>query len=137
MNRVVLIGRLTRNPTITVSQGENPVTIARFSLAINRPYAKEDQQSADFISCVAFGKTAETVQKYLSQGRRVALEGRINTGNYTNKDGQKVYTTNVVVEHLEFADSKPSDNAPTDVALPEGEFIDLPDDMGDEGLPFN
>ncbi len=130
MNRVVLIGRLTRNPTITVSQGDNPVTIARFNLAINRPHAKEDQQSADFISCVAFGKTAENIEKYLSQGKKIALEGRIQTGSYTNKEGQKLYTTDVVVERMEFVTPKASSEPPT------GEFMPIPEDL-DDGLPFN
>lgn len=109
MNNVNLMGRLTRDPEIRVSQnGENQTTIARYTLAVDRRFARSnsDQQTADFISCVAFGKSAEFAEKYLKQGTKIAVRGRIQTGSYTNKDGQKVYTTDVVVEEQEFAESK-------------------------------
>ncbi len=107
MNKVVLIGRLTRNPDVRYSQGTNPMAVARYTLAVDRRYKKEgDAQTADFISCVAFGKAAEFAEKYLKQGIKIAITGRIQTGSYTNKDGNKVYTTDVVIEEQEFAESK-------------------------------
>ncbi len=107
MNNVVLMGRLTRNPDVRYSQGENSMAVARFTLAVDRAYSrKKDENSTDFISCVAFGKTAEFAEKYLKQGTKIALSGRIQTGSYTNKDGNKVYTTDVVAENVEFAESK-------------------------------
>ena len=98
MNKVILMGRLTRDPEIRYSQGENALAIGRFTLAVDRRGRSADQQSADFMSCVTFGKTAEFAEKYLRQGTKIAVTGRIQTGSYTNRDGQKVYTTEVVVE---------------------------------------
>ena len=112
MNKVILMGRLTRDPEVRYSQGNSgeQMAIARFSLAVDRRFARrnggDDQQTADFINCVAFGRQGEFVEKYLHKGTKVALTGRIQTGSYTNKDGQKVYTTEVVVEDQEFAESK-------------------------------
>ena len=109
MNKVILMGRLTRDPEIRYSQGENALAIARYTLAVDRRFAKRDgsnEQTADFIGCVAFGKSAEFAEKYLKQGTKIAVTGRIQTGSYTNKDGVKVYTTEVVVEEHEFAESK-------------------------------
>jgi single-strand DNA-binding protein len=108
MNKVILMGRLTRDPDVRYSQGENAMAIARYTLAVDRRTKgnKEAEQTADFISCVTFGKTAEFVEKYLKKGTKVAITGRIMTGSYTNKDGQKVYTTEVCVEEHEFAESK-------------------------------
>ena len=108
MNKVILMGRLVRDPDIRYSQGENAMAIARYTLAVDRRTKgnKEAEQTADFISCVTFGKTAEFVEKYLKKGTKVAVTGRIVTGSYTNKDGQKVYTTEVCVEEHEFAESK-------------------------------
>ena len=108
MNRVILMGRLTRDPDIRYSQGENSMAIARFTLAVDRRVRRDADQTADFISCVAFGRTAEFMEKYMKQGSRVCVEGRIQTGSYVNRDGQKVYTTDVVVENAEFADGKAS-----------------------------
>ena len=109
MNKVILMGRLTRDPDIRYSQGENSQAIARYTLAVDRRFRKEgSEQTADFIGCVAFGRQAEFAEKYLHQGTKIAITGRIQTGSYTNKEGQKVYTTDVVVEEQEFAESKAS-----------------------------
>ncbi len=110
MNNVVLMGRLTRDPDIRHSQGENPITVARFTLAVDRRYQRRDREgsepTADFISCVAFRSTADFIDRYIRKGTKIALTGSIQTGSYTNKDGQKVYTTDVVVDNVEFAESK-------------------------------
>ena len=106
MNKVILIGRLTREPEVRYSQGENASAVARYTLAVDRRFKREGDATADFISCVCFGKLAEFAEKYLHQGVKIAVTGRIQTGSYTNKDGVKVYTTDVVVEEQEFAESK-------------------------------
>ena len=107
MNKVILMGRLTRDPEVRYSQGESATAVARFSLAVDRRFKRQgDDQSADFINCVTFGRTAEFAEKYLHQGTKVVGCGRIQTGSYTNKDGQRVYTTDVVLEEVEFAESK-------------------------------
>ena len=150
MNKVILMGRLTRDPDIRSSQSENSTAVARFTLAVDRRFKRDSDQSADFISCVAFGKTADFFEKYVKQGTKVCVEGRIQTGSYTNRDGQKVYTTDVVVENVEFAESKnasasaqqnyqaaPQQSRPA-VSEPAGEgFMSIPDGLEDEGLPFN
>ena len=150
MNRVILMGRLTRDPNISYSQGGDNMAIARFTLAVDRRGRRQDgadQQNADFIGCVCFGRQAEFAEKYLRQGTKVAVTGRIQTGSYTNKDGQKVYTTDVVLDDIEFAESKnaqgggesnysyqaPSRPAPS--AAGDG-FMNIPDGI-DEELPFN
>ena len=148
MNKVILMGRITRDPDVRYSQGDNSMAIARYTLAVDRRFKRDGEQSADFISCVAFGKTAEFAERYLHQGTKIVLEGRIQTGSYTNKEGQKVYTTEVVVEEQEFAESKnassaagnrsgdyqPSRPAPSEAA---GDgFMNIPDGI-DEELPFN
>ena len=143
MNKVVLIGRLTRDPEVRYTQGENPICIARYSLAVDRRIKKEGEQSADFISCVAFGKSAEFVEKYLKQGIKIAITGRIQTGSYTNRNGQKVYYTEVVAEEHEFAQSKTDESAgqpdPKPEPMPEpgtDDFMSIPDGIEEE-LPFN
>ena len=137
------MGRATRDPEIRYSQGENAMAIARITLAVDRRFKRDgDEQTADFISCVSFGKVAEFMERYVKQGTKLVIEGRIQTGSYTNKDGQKVYTTEIVVENCEFAESKAaseSNNAsrpePTNAA---GDgFMNIPDGVEDEGLPFN
>lgn len=156
MNRVILMGRLTRDPEVRYSQGNNSMAIARFTVAVDRRGRKSqdnggDQQTADFINCTAFGKTAEFVQKYFAQGRRILLQGRIQTGSYTNRDGQKVYTTDVIVDEVEFVDSKSQNgsdgggnagsyqqSSQTTSASPVGDgFMNIPDGVEDGGLPFN
>ena len=148
MNKVILMGRLTRDPDVRYSQGDSPMAIARYTLAVDRRFRRDnDQQTADFISCVAFGRNGEFAEKYLHQGTKIVAEGRIQTGSYTNKDGNKVYTTEVIVEEQEFAESKASasnneggfqpqaQSAPT---APAGDgFMNIPDGVEDVGLPFN
>ena len=106
MNKVILMGRLTRDPDIRYSQNDSQVSVARFTLAVDRRFKRDSEQTADFISCVAFGRTAEFFKDYMKQGTKICVEGRIQTGSYTRQDGQKVYTTDVVVENAEFAESK-------------------------------
>ena len=147
MNKVILMGRLTRDPEVRYSQGEGSLAIARYTIAVDRRFKRDgDQQTADFISCVSFGKTAEFAEKYYRQGTKVLVTGRIQTGSYTNKDGQKVYTTEVVVEEQEFAESKAaaseSGGFHQAAARPEPSqavgdgFMNIPDGI-DEELPFN
>ena len=151
MNKVILMGRLTKDPVVRYSQGENASAVARFTLAVDRRFKRNTDQTADFISCVAFGKTAEFIEKYFKQGTKVVGSGRIQTGSYTNKDGQKVYTTDVVLEEVEFAESKksadsnapasdptPTAPSPASAAAPTGldGFMNIPDNLEDE-LPFN
>ena len=111
MNKVILMGRLTRDPEVRYSQGENNLAIARYTLAVDRRFQRNGDQTADFISCVAFGKAAEFAEKWYRQGVKIAISGRIQTGSYTNKDGVKVYTTEVVVEEQEFAECKNASSA--------------------------
>ena len=142
MNKVILMGRLTREPDVRYSQNvDGSIAIARNTLAVDRRRGKDQEQTADFISCVAFGKAGEFVEKYLHQGTKIVVTGRIQTGSYTNKEGQKVYTTDVVVEDHEFAESKsaatntPSRPEPGQM-LGDG-YMAIPDGVDDEGLPFN
>ncbi len=106
MNKVVLIGRLTRDPDVRYSQGDSPMAVARYSLAVNRKFRREGQQDADFINIVAFGKNGEFAEKYLKKGMQICVVGRIQTGSYTDKEGRKIYTTDIVVEEHEFTESK-------------------------------
>ena len=151
MNKVILMGRLTRDPEVRYSQGESATAIARYTLAVDRRFNRNnDENSADFIGCVAFGRSAEFAEKYLRKGTKVVVTGRIQTGSYTNKDGVKVYTTDVVVEDQEFAESKASSDSyaashprtsapeasmPNPGTAAEG-FMNIPDGI-DEELPFN
>lgn len=146
MNKVILMGRLTRDPEVRYSQGENAMAIAKYTLAVDRRFNRNsDEQSADFIGCTAFGRAGEFAEKYFRKGTRIVVTGRIQTGSYTNKDGVKVYTTDVVVEEQEFAESK--NNAGTDGGFAGGNqrpepsaagdgFMNIPDGI-DEELPFN
>lgn len=113
-NKVFLVGRLTREPEIKYSQGENAMAIGRFTVACDRKFKRDGEPTADFINCVAFGKTAEFLEKYCTKGTKLVVEGRIQTGSYTNKDGNKVYTTDIAVENLEFAESKASASSNTE-----------------------
>lgn len=133
MNSVQLIGRFTRDPEVRYSDGGS--TIARFSLAVDRRFKQEGGDTADFINCIAFGKTAEFIEKYFFKGKKIALNGRIQTGSYTNKDNVKVYTTDVVAENVEFVESKVESSAPS--ASGNGDFVNIPDGVSDEELPFN
>lgn len=146
MNKVILMGRITRDAEIRYTQGEKSTAIARFSLAVNRRFKKDnDEQNTDFISCIAFGKIAEFLEKFGRKGTKFVVDGRIQTGSYNNKDGQKVYTTDVVVENIEFAESKNSSGsggstnqpapAPSSSSAGDG-FMNIPDGINEE-LPFN
>lgn len=141
MNQVVLIGRLVRDPEIRYSQGEKPMAIAKYTLAVDRRYKKEGEQTADFIRCIAFGNNAEFAEKYMTQGRKFAVEGSIQTGSYQNKDGQTVYTTDVIVNGQDFCDSKPAGSGSSGnyagAATDSEGFMNIPDGVEDEGLPFN
>lgn len=139
MNKVVLMGRLARDPAVRYSQGENPVAIARYTLAVDRR-GKPEERKADFIPCVALGKQGEFAEKYLHKGTKVVVEGRIETGSYTNRDGQTVYTVEVRVEGHEFAESKRADSGSrtaSDGYTEENDgFMDIPEGI-DEELPFS
>lgn len=167
MNKVILMGRLTRDPEVRYSQGERSMAIARYTLAVDRRGKRNGndngQQTADFIPCVAFDRAGEFAEKYFRQGTKLVVTGRIQTGSYTNRDGQKVYTTEVIVEDQEFAESKnaaansqaggygqqapayqqPAPQAPAESGRPTpaaalgDDFINIPDGVEDEELPFN
>ena len=147
MNKVILMGRLTRDAEIRYSQGESSTAIARFSLAVDRRFRRDnEEQTADFINCVAFGRTAEFLERFGRKGTKFVLEGRIQTGSYTNKDGQRVYTTDVVAENVEFAESKNNSSAGNDFGgapsapSPSGAagdgFMNIPEGI-DEELKYN
>ena len=154
MNNVVLMGRLTRDPEVRYTQGETPRCVARYTLAVNRRFKRDGEPEADFINCVVFGKSAEFAEKYFRKGMQVTINGRIQTGSYTNKDGQKVYTTDIVVEQQEFAEGKGSGsgnagsgstpangNSNSALAAPtqdagDGCYMNIPDGI-DEELPFS
>ncbi len=147
MNKVVLMGRLTRDPEVRYSQGENSLAIARYTLAVDRRNQRQnggnDQQTADFIPCVAFGKSAEFAEKYLHKGTKMVVSGRIQTGSYTNKDGNKVYTTEVIIDDQEFAESKNNSSAGgyndssdgSSQSSGGGDFLNIPQGI-DAELPF-
>ena len=163
MNRVILMGRLTRDPEVRYSQGERSMAIARYTLAVDRRGRRNqdgNEQTADFINCVAFDRAGEFAERYFRQGMRVLISGRIQTGSYTNRDGQKVYTTDIIVEDQEFADSKgaaggndggygnsygssngynnyQSNQRPSPSSAIGDGFMNIPDGVEDEGLPFN
>ena len=141
MNKVILMGRLTRDPEVRYSQGDNASAVARYTLAVDRRFRRDGEATADFINCVAFGRAAEFAERYLRQGTKIAITGHIQTGSYTNRDGQKVYTTDVVIEEQEFAESKGSTSnsnqpAPTPRTDMGDGFMNIPDGIDDE-LPFN
>ena len=145
MNKVILMGRLTRDPEVRYGAGENSTAVARYTIAVDRRFKRDGEQNTDFIGCVAFGRNAEFAEKYLRQGTKIVLTGRIQTGSYTNRDGQKVYTTDIVVEEQEFAESKAAaagnggqgnysraSSAPSDA----NGFMNIPDGI-DYELPFS
>lgn len=135
MNKVILTGRFTKDPDVRYSNGEKTTAVARFTLAVDRRSKQEGQPTADFIRCIAFGKTAEFFERFGHKGTKFLIEGRIQTGSYTNKDGQKVYTTDVVVENTEFGESKNSSGSAEPQPKPDDSFMSIPDDI-DEELPF-
>ena len=139
MNKVILMGRLTREPEVRYSQGDNAMAVARYTLAVDRRFNRNnDDQTADFISCVAFGRSGEFAEKYLHKGTKIAITGRIQTGSYTNQEGQKIYTTDVVVERQEFLEKRADNSQPDSGAAGsyDDRFMDIPDGI-DEELPFN
>lgn len=144
MNKVILMGRLTRDPEIRYANNENNTCIANYTLAVDRRFKHQgDEQTADFINCVVFGRGAEFAENYLHQGTKIIAEGRIQTGSYTNRDGQKVYTTEVVVEEQEFAESKSSGSGSSQQNMPQQSpdvgpdgFMNIPDGIEEE-LPFS
>lgn len=142
MNKVILMGRLTRDPDVRYTQGEEPMAIARFTLAVDRRGKRDREASADFPSCVCFRRTAEFIEKYAHQGTKLVVVGRIQTGSYTNRDGQKVYTTDVVVEEAEFAESKAAADRNAQQTPPPSPdtgadgFMNIPDGIEEE-LPFD
>lgn len=139
MNKVILMGRLVRDPELRYSQGEKATAIARYTLAVDRKFKRDGEPNADFINCIAFGKNGEFAEKYLRQGIKILVEGRWQSGNYTNKDGQKVYTNDCVVESCEFAESKNASHSERPQAAPQADsdgFMNIPDGI-DEELPFN
>ena len=144
MNRAILMGRLTRDPEVRYSSGEKSMAIARYTLAVDRSFKRggdSTEQTADFIPCIAFDKAGEFAEKYFRQGMRVLISGRIQTGSYTNKEGQKVYTTEVIIDTQEFADSKGEStggrNKKQETNVDADGFMNIPDGVDDEGLPFN
>lgn len=138
MNKVILMGRLTRDPEVRYSQGERMMAIAKYTLAIDRRKTQQNSDpGADFINCVAFDRAGEFAEKYFRQGLRVLISGHLQTGSYTNKDGQKVYTTDVIVESQEFADSRRDGSGAGSRGSKDDDFMNIPDNVEDEGLPFN
>ena len=151
MNKVVLMGRLTADPDVRYSNnGDNQLCIARYTLAVDRRFKRDGEPTADFIRCVAFGRAGEFAEKYFHKGIKIAVDGRIQTGSYQNKDGQTVYTTDVIVENQEFAESKAASEQNAGAAAPQAEpkaeeptadagdgFMNIPDSVDDSGLPFN
>ena len=149
MNRVILMGRLTKDPEVRYTQAAEPMCIARYTLAVDRRGRRNNngEQTADFIPCVAFSKGGEFAEKNFQKGMRVLVSGRIQTGSYTNREGQKVYTTEVIVDDQEFADSKQAGGTTgarqADVqsaktgSYQQGDFMQIPEGVDDEGLPFN
>ena len=138
MNKVILMGRLTRDPEVRYAQGERSMAIAKYTLAIDRRKTQQNSDpGADFINCVAFDRAGEFAEKYFRQGLRVLISGHLQTGSYTNKDGQKVYTTDVIVESQEFADSRRDGSGAGSRGSKDDDFMNIPDNVEDEGLPFN
>ncbi|CAK7082618.1 MAG: single-stranded DNA-binding protein [Enterocloster citroniae] len=145
MNRVILMGRLTRNPEVRYTQGERPMAVARYTLAVDRRGRRGQdggEQTADFINCVAFDRAGEFAEKYFRQGMRVLVSGRIQTGSYVNQEGRKVYTTEVILDDQEFADSKGASGRGPEQRQVQGTdigdgFMSIPDGIEDEGLPFS
>lgn len=139
MNKVILMGRLVREPEVRYSQGNNSMAVARYTLAVDRKFKRDGEQNADFINCIAFGKNGEFAEKYLHKGIKILVEGRWQSGSYTNKDGQKVYTNDCVVESCEFAESKNASQGERPQHMPQTDsdgFMSIPDGI-DEELPFN
>lgn len=148
MNKVILMGNLVRDPEIRYSQGENSLAIARFSIAVNRRFSRQGETDTDFFNCTAFGRQAEFVEKYFKQGSRMLLTGRVQNDNYTNKNGERVYSVQIIAEEIEFAERKSTadanarnnsgfgNGAPEPAMAADDDFMNIPDGIED-GLPFN
>lgn len=139
MNKVILMGRLVRDPDVRYSQGGNAMAVARYTLAVDRKFNRDGEPNADFINCIAFGKNGEFAEKYLHKGVKILVEGRWQSGSYTNRDGQKIYTNDCVVESCEFAENKNASQSERPQAAPQTNsdgFMNIPDGI-DEELPFN
>ena len=147
MNKVVLMGRLTRDPDVRYTQGDRPLAVARYTLAVNRRFKRDNEPDADFINCVAFGRAGEFAERYLKKGTKIVVSGRIQTGSYTNKEVMRVYTTDVVIEEQDFAESKaaaaqnmaadmPMPSEPKPSAAASDGFMNIPDGLEEE-LPFS
>ena len=139
MNKIILMGRLTKDPEIRYSQGNNSMAVARYTLAVDRKFKRDGEPAADFINCIAFGKNGEFAEKYLHKGIKILVEGRWQSGSYTNRDGQKVYTNDCVVESCEFAEGKNANQSERPQPAPQTDsdgFMSIPDGI-DEELPFN
>lgn len=130
------MGRLTHDPEIRYSQSEKSMAIARFSLAVNRKYKRENEPEADFFNCTSFGKQAEFVEKYLKKGTKILMSGRVQNDNYTNKEGQKVYSVQILVEEIEFAESKANNTEAQPVQQQSNDYVEIPESLQEE-LPFN
>ena len=140
MNRVILCGRIVRDPEVRYSQGATPMAISKFTLAVDRKFKRDGEPTADFINCVSFGKTAEVIEKYVTKGTKIIVEGRWQTGSYKNKDGQTVYTNDCAVDSIEFCENRSNQQSNDSVGRPAPQtngdgFMDIPDDA-DDGLPF-
>lgn len=140
------MGRLTADPDVRYSQGDNPTAVAKYTLAVDRRFKRDGEPTADFVRCVVFGKPAEFTEKYFRKGTKICISGRIQTGSYTNRDGQKIYTTDVIVEEQDFAESKAaaaqSNNiqagpSPYGPSPNSDDFMQIPDSIDDDELPFN
>lgn len=136
MNKIILLARLTRDPEVRYSQGENSMAIASFSVASNRKFKRDGEPDADFFNCTAFGKQAEFVEKYLKKGTKILLSGRVQNDNYTNKEGQKVYGVQIMVEEIEFAESKGNNTETQPVQQQSNDYVEIPESLQEE-LPFN
>ena len=136
MNKIILLGRLTKDPEVRYTQGQNAMAIGKFSLAVNRKYKRENEPEADFFNCTSFGKQAEFVEKYLKKGSKVLISGRVQNDNYTNKEGQKVYGVQIMVEEIEFAESKGNNTETQPVQQQSNDYVEIPESLQEE-LPFN
>ena len=136
MNKIILLGRLTKAPEVRYTQGQNAMAIGKFSLAVNRKYKRATDPEADFLNCTSFGKQAEFVEKYLKKGSKVLITGRVQNDNYTNKEGQKVYSIQIMVEEIEFAESKGNNTETQPAQQQSNDYVEIPESLQEE-LPFN
>lgn len=136
MNKVILMGRLTHDPEVRYSQGDNPIAVARFSIAVGRRFKHAGEPEADFFNCTAFGKQAEAIEKYFIKGTKIVVSGRIQNDNYTNREGQKVYGVKIIIDEWEFVESKNASGKQGNAAFSGDGFMNIPDGL-DEELPFN